>query len=231
MSKKLNSIIVVFFTFIYLIVTLYLSKYDVENIGSLKARQVINSIRNINIGTLIKFSGNKRVEYREVKQSSEVTVKNNTQDTPNEKKYTLNITKLSKEMRIAKLQKMYLLEKETIDNVLDKTSISDMLTQKNIKNDNKKSDDNSKTATSSSKNNEETAVFNNQTKLNLTLSEKERLLSAGKKLSPIDQEKINRYLQSGNNSDMKIALNLLRDRLSDKEFQNIKDIGEKLNNK
>lgn len=231
MSKKLSSIIVVFFTFIYLIVTLYFSKYDVENIGSLKARQVLNSIRNINIGAQVKLPANKRVEYSEVKQSSEVTVKNNTQDTANEKKYTLNITKISKEMKNAKLQKMYLIKKETIDNVLDKTPISDMLNQQNIKNDNKKSNGNSKTAGSSLKNNGETAVFNNQTKSNLSTAEKERLLSAGKKLSPIDQEKINRYLQSDNISNVKIALNLLRDRLSDKEYQNIKDIGEKLNNK
>lgn len=70
-------------------------------------------------------------------------------------------------------------------------------------------------------------MFNNSINKNnvlITDLDKEKILTVSKTLSPIDQSKIEEYI---NNADIINALNLLKQRLSDKEYENIKNIEEK----
>jgi hypothetical protein len=74
----------------------------------------------------------------------------------------------------------------------------------------------------------ESKKFSN-TKYNITDEDMERLLSAAKKLSPIDQVKVNSYLEGIGEGDVISAVNLMKDRLSDKEFEKIQEVCSKLN--
>lgn len=64
----------------------------------------------------------------------------------------------------------------------------------------------------------------------LTLSDKEKLLSVAAKLSAVDYEKINRYLQNGSDEDIKNTIKLLKSRLSDKDYEKVKVVVEKFIN-
>lgn len=241
MTKKLSSIIIILFTILYVTISLYLNGYNVMKIGNIKARQVINNIKNINIESVLKYSKNTKTQYEEVKQNSEVIVKNNIE--PVDKIYKLNIMKMSKETKKAKLAYMNSSERELIKILLDRKPIDEYLVAKEISKENKdsnsrqddKSLDNSKTGNkefvSQPDDSESTAVFNVEPKYQLTEADKERILTASKKLSPLDQEKINTYIKYINDENAKNAVNLLRDRLSDKDFEDIKDISLKLNKK
>jgi hypothetical protein len=153
--KKLSSILVISLTVIYVTITLYLNEYKLVETSSIKIRQVISNIKNINIEKVLKLNNNQRVQYDPVKQSSPVEAKNYNQ----------------------------------------------------------------------------VSEFNVDVQHELTEEDKERLLLAANKLSPIDQVKINNYLENSENGGIKNAVSLLRDRLSDKDFEKIKNISDMLNKK
>ncbi|MBL4935779.1 hypothetical protein JK636_08410 [Clostridium sp. YIM B02515] len=68
---------------------------------------------------------------------------------------------------------------------------------------------------------------NNDEKIELTEYEKERLLSLSKKLSSIDKQKISTYLEGSTAKEVANAINLLKQRLPDKEYESIRDLGSK----
>lgn len=70
---------------------------------------------------------------------------------------------------------------------------------------------------------------NSNTKYNISDEYMERLSNAAKKLSPIDQVKVNSYLEGIGEGDVITAINLMKDRLSDKEFEKIQEVYSKLN--
>jgi hypothetical protein len=213
MSKKISSIIVVFFTILYVVVTLNLSGYNVLKMGSIKARQVINMTRNLSMRIALGLNKSPKAEYEEVKQDSAIVVQNNNQTNSKfeDKIYKLNILNVSKAVKKDKLENLYLAERELLKSIRDKAPIEENYTT------NKKSED--------------TSVFSTGVEFKLTEEEKERILTASKKLSPLDQEKINTYLKYISANNAKNAINLLRDRLSDKDFEKLKDISAKLNKK
>lgn len=234
MSKKISSIVVIFFTMLYVAVILYLNGYNIVEMGSIKARQVLNSIKHVNIGIDVRPSKNLEANYEEVKQVSEVNLKKNNETV--EKIYKPNIIKLTKEARKLKQDRMYQAERELLKSIFDKTPIDEnYVIKKNLNDDkDKKNNDNESmdNITSISGNLESSdgaPVFNTEVKYELTDSDKERILTAAKKLSPIDYEKINTYMKYINDTNAKSAINLLRDRLSDKDFEKIKDISIRLN--
>lgn len=73
-------------------------------------------------------------------------------------------------------------------------------------------------------------VTKSQIKDKLTLSDKEKLLSIAAKLSAVDYEKINKYLQNGSDEDIKSTIKLLKSRLSDKDYEKVKVVAEKFIN-
>lgn len=73
-------------------------------------------------------------------------------------------------------------------------------------------------------------VSKSKIKDKLTLSDKEKLLSIAAKLSAVDYEKINTYLQNGSDEDIKNTIKLLKSRLSDKDYEKVKLVAEKFIN-
>jgi hypothetical protein len=214
MSKKISSIIIIFFTMLYVFVGIYLSEYNIFEMNNTKAIQIINSIKKIDIMSVLKPSKNPKVVYEEVKQNSEIVVINNAEFEG--KLYKLNILKMSNSIKKNKLENIYFSERVLRESIYDKTPIY----TSSVSIDNK-----TKT------NEKEVTVFNTEASYVLTEEDKERILTLSKKLSPLDQEKINTYLKYISDVNAKNAINLLRDRLSDKDFEKIKELSLKFNKK
>ncbi|MBC2579837.1 hypothetical protein [Clostridium sp. DJ247] len=64
----------------------------------------------------------------------------------------------------------------------------------------------------------------------LTFTDKEKLLVIASKLSAVDYEKINEYLQKGSDEDIKNTIKLLRERLSDKDYEKVREVAGKFIN-
>lgn len=73
-------------------------------------------------------------------------------------------------------------------------------------------------------------VSKSKIKDSLTLADKEKLLSIAAKLSAIDYEKINKYLETGSDEDIRNTIKLLKSRLSDKDYEKVKEVVEKFIN-
>ena len=80
---------------------------------------------------------------------------------------------------------------------------------------------------------EDVPVFKvSRSKINdsLTLADKTKLLSIASKLSAVDYEKVRKYLQSGSDQDIKNTVKLLKERLSEKDYDNAKEVAKKIIN-
>jgi hypothetical protein len=64
----------------------------------------------------------------------------------------------------------------------------------------------------------------------LTLADKAKLLSVVSKLSAIDYEKANKYLEGGSVEDIKNVIKLLKERLSEKDYDKVKEVASKFIN-
>lgn len=64
----------------------------------------------------------------------------------------------------------------------------------------------------------------------LTLSDKAKLLSVASKLSAVDYEKINKYLGDSSDQNVKNAIKLLKERLSEKDYEKVKEVAKKFIN-
>ena len=87
--------------------------------------------------------------------------------------------------------------------------------------------------TNDSQSKDSTPVFKvskSKIKDSLTLADKEKLLSIATKLSAIDYEKINKYLETGSDEDIRNTIKLLKNRLSDKDYEKVKGVAEKFIN-
>lgn len=73
-------------------------------------------------------------------------------------------------------------------------------------------------------------IAKSKIKDNLTFIDKEKLLSIGSKLSAVDYEKTKKYLENGSDEDIKSTIKLLRERLSDKDFEKVKEVAGKFIN-
>lgn len=233
MSKRFASIIVIICTLIYTTITL---SYNIAAIEFNNSIKIIETLKKINISSIFKLHKIPKVIYEDVKQkSTEETNKNaivsDKSSYKNEQK--LCIALLPKTLKEMKLTRIHQSDKELIDSILSKADFTaeskdgtnasarntKIIEQKVVSNQNK--------ADKQKKEVEEISTFNEiiNKKSELTPFDKERLLAVSKKLSPIDQAKINDYLKDSNL--IKNAINLFRDRLSEAEFDDIKDISGK----
>lgn len=73
-------------------------------------------------------------------------------------------------------------------------------------------------------------VSRSKIKDSLTLSDKSKLLGVASKLSAVDYDKVNKYLQSGSDEDVKNTIKLLKERLSDKDYDKVKEVAKKFIN-
>lgn len=77
----------------------------------------------------------------------------------------------------------------------------------------------------------EDSSIKKKVKYKLSYSDKEKLLGYAKKLSPIDQAKINEYLKDLDTADVENTLSLLKTRFTDKEYEKLKVIESELKRK
>lgn len=69
----------------------------------------------------------------------------------------------------------------------------------------------------------------NKIETKLTLEDKEKILYVAKVLAPVDYARIEEYIKMSNQEEgVRKALNLLKDRLSDKDYRKVEDVKEKL---
>jgi hypothetical protein len=107
------------------------------------------------------------------------------------------------------------------------SSVKQSKNQELVKQDNKVINDKSDSLK------EDVPVFKvSRSKINdsLTLTDKTKLLSIASKLSAVDYEKVRKYLQSGSDQDIKNTVKLLKERLSEKDYDNAKEVAKKIIN-
>lgn len=233
MSKKFTSLIVVACTLIYTTITLSYTSDTFEYRNSIK---IIEKLEKINISGILKLHKITKVTYEDVNQKlKEETNKNDIVSdkisSKNEQK--LCITLLPKTLKEMKLTRIHQSDKELIDSILSKTFFTTESkdgkgnSARNIKVIEQDAVNDPNKVSKPKKEVEEISTFNEikNEKPELSPSDKERLLAVSKKLSPIDQAKINDYLKE--NNLIENVINLFRNRLSDAEFDDIKDIAVK----
>lgn len=116
----------------------------------------------------------------------------------------------------------------------NKSSSGEVIKENNpIRNNNdfgKESSDN-KTSMSENTYKASTESKNKQEILILSDLERDKLLYTAKKLSTADQNKVVSLIESGDEENIRSAINLLNERLSEKEFETIKSISVKYSKK
>lgn len=259
MSKSKMSVIIILCTIITVTAMIKPEVFTIEGIRDTKI-SLLDNIKKINFlakGNRDKAS--QKVTYNDVVQSSELKVKDvNTGKVEIPLKNNNNKSSASKNSKDSSKYGIVLTEeaKKSKINALHESQVEDMknyYTDKYAQNDNSKKEiskevskeDDTKTNTSidsgdeankSIENGDKTdaqvfKVSREEIKDKLTLSDKQKILSVARKLSPSDYEKINQYINNEDGNQGVIdAVKLLRDRLSDKDYEKIKEVAGKFLN-
>ncbi|WP_127837042.1 hypothetical protein [Clostridium prolinivorans] len=224
MSKKFYSVIVIFFTIIYTVATVYTNKDYLNEKYSIHQINIFQNIKKINVQTILpKKSKNLNNNIKNTQTSEKEKIADS-----NEK--NIKFSPLPKSVIRFKFDRAYKDEKELLDALKEEntTNLNNSLADNKLKESNKENNNKEINQNNNKENTEENlSVFNNSINKNnvlITDLDKEKILTVSKTLSPIDQSKIEEYI---NNADIINALNLLKQRLSDKEYENIKNIEEK----
>lgn len=208
MSKKFYSIVVVIITIIYLCVMLYINKdYIMENY-TVKEISFFQNIKSYNLKNFF----NKKNADNEVGQEEKV-------NKPTEK--IITGSPLPKSIRKFKLDRAHKREEEILTLLKENTD--------NILSHNISTSSGVITEEKGEKNEEKVSAFNANTerkKTRLSSSDKEKILTIAKSLSPIDERKIEEYVENSDNADVMAALDLFKKRLSDKEYEKLKSLEE-----
>lgn len=210
MSKKILSLIVILCTTICVGIMIYSSKVDI-NENSVKGKvEVMNESKKSDTGNSKK------------------------QNTKSEDKRNLNEESSKKSIAITDSYKKN--KMEAIEDKINQDK-KELFTEDNSANNKEsqiiesKADDNKNDT--SSNNEKDVSVFKvskSKIKDDLTIGDKEKLLSIGSKLSAVDYEKVNEYLKNGSEDDIKNTIKLLKERLSDKDYKKVQQVAEKFIN-
>lgn len=74
-------------------------------------------------------------------------------------------------------------------------------------------------------------VSKDDIKSKLSLADKEKILNAATKLSPVDYAKIKKYIESEDSEEgIKMAMKLLKERLSEKDYNKVREVASKFLN-
>lgn len=207
MNKKILSLIVILCTVICVSIMIYFNKINADQNFKDDKVQVLNE---------------KKVNNKEQCNSSNLQAKDKLQ---NNKETT--VTENYKKDKIS-----------AVENSIDEDK-KDFFSQDNIEENNidsKHQSNNKESLTNKDDcdtNAKDTSVFKiskSQIKDSLTILDKEKLLSVASKLSAVDYEKIKGYLEEGSNDDIKNTIKLLKQRLSDKDYEKVREVAEKFIN-
>lgn len=249
MSKSKMSVVIIFCTIITVTAMIKPEVFTIEGIRETKI-SLLDNIKKINF--LSKDNRDKvsqKVTYNDVVQSSEMKVKDvNTGKVEIPLKNNNNKSNASKNSKASSKYGIVLTgeAKKSKINALHESQVEDMKNYYNDKyaqNDNSKKeiskevskeDDTKNDASIDNVDKNDTQVFKvsrEEIKDKLTLSDKQKILSVARKLSPSDYEKINQYINNEDGDQGVIdAVKLLRDRLSDKDYEKIKEVAGKFLN-
>lgn len=111
-----------------------------------------------------------------------------------------------------------------------KDTINEGMKENNQHSEEKSSNESESSNSNSSKDVPVFKIAKSKVKDSLTFSDKEKLLFIASKLSVVDYDKINKYLQNGSDEDIKNTIKLLKERLSDKDYEKVKEVAEKFIN-
>lgn len=214
--RKIYSIIVVIFTICYVVLMLNLNSNKYNNEDKNKALQVFQKIKNINISSVFHNKDMDNRATENVSKKIEPPVIKYKPEKP-----------LPKAIIKAKLDRAYMKEKEVMDSLKDNTGVDEK--NKNIGNtilnQDKKTNNKQNVPTINTSETEKS-----KDRKVLTISDRDKILQFAKVLSPIDQANIKSYLENIKEADIKSALDLLKNRLTDKEYEKVKELEEKYNN-
>lgn len=225
MSRRGYSILVITLTIIYVSITFHINQIESVHILFQTPTKILSYLKTWNKSKVSTAQDKPKIKYGEVKQDSTVKQKDMVYD--NKKNLNPSIYKMPATVKNAKLERIFLSEREVLKSIFNKTDVEAYLSESaktvSISNSNK----------DSSMSKDEIPVFKNigDKKIGLSPEEKEKLKGAAKKLSSIDQDKVNKYLESNDNNDIVNAIHLLKNRLSDHEYESIKSIDDKYSKK
>ncbi|KZL90101.1 hypothetical protein [Clostridium magnum] len=239
MNKKIQSCIVILFTVISILIMIFSDKINDET-NFIKSKILVINKKYINLekqsdnqlknkDTNNEDNANKKIEVHKDTTTSNITASAVTSE--QYKKFKME--KMNEEL--AQDKEDFFSEgnvKENADKQVNssdrkKSSVKQTKGEDSAKPDNKAVND----KTGGSK--EDVSVFKvsrSQINDSLTLSDKTKLLSIASKLSAIDYEKVRKYLQSGSDQDIKNTVKLLKERLSEKDYDKAKEVAQKIIN-
>lgn len=259
MSKSKMSVVIIFCTIITVTAMIKPEVFTIEGIRETKI-SLLDNIKKINFlskGNGDKVS--QKVTYKDVVQSTEIKVKdvntgkveiplknnNNKSNGPKNSKASSKYgIVLSEEAKKSKINALHESQVEDMKNYFNDKYAQNNNTKKEISKEVSKDKDTKNNTSIDGKDKTDTAVDNGdktdtqvfkvsreEIKDKLTLLDKQKILSVARKLSPSDYEKINQYINNEDGDQGVIdAVKLLRDRLSDKDYEKIKEVAGKFLN-
>lgn len=226
MKKTILSFIAILCTAICVLIMVFADKIGTKEEIYKDKIEVINDNNTSKQNANIKQNSNikKEASKDENKGKNEINQANSPAVTDAYKSFKMN--EISEKMQQDK--KVFF---EESDKAVEAKKVADKESSKKISSEDTVSENVKKDSVNYSS--DSTPVFKvskSKIKDKLTLSDKEKLLSVAAKLSAVDYEKINKYLQNGSDEDIKNTIKLLKSRLSDKDYEKVKVVAEKFIN-
>lgn len=226
MKKTILSFIAILCTAVCVLIMVFADKIGTKGEIYKDKIEVINDNNTLKENANIKQSPNikKEASKDENKDKNEINQANSLAVTDAYKSFKMN--EISEKMQQDK--KVFF---EESDKAVEAKKVADKESSKKISSEDAVSENVKKDSANYSS--DSTPVFKvskSKIKDKLTLSDKEKLLSIAAKLSAVDYEKINTYLQNGSDEDIKNTIKLLKSRLSDKDYEKVKLVAEKFIN-
>lgn len=236
MNKKIQSYIVILFTIFCVLIMLFSDQIN-DKANLIKDKILVTNKKHINLekqsnNTQKNNSIEKNASVnKEIKVNNDNTIKS---DIPT----SLVTTEKYKKFKMDRMNQELAQDKEDF---FSKDDVKNKIDKQNNSIDGKKSSteqspakyDDKDAGNKSSLLKEDVPVFKvSRSKINdtLTLSDKASLLSIASKLSAVDYEKVKKYLESGSDEDIKNTIKLLKERLSEKDYDKVKEAAKKVIN-
>ncbi len=230
MKKTILSFIAILCTAVCVLIMVFADKIGTkgeiykDKIEVINDNNTLKENANIKQSSNIKKEASKEASKDENKDKNEINQANSLAVTDAYKSFKMN--EISEKMQQDK--KVFF---EESDKAVEAKKVADKESSKKISSEDAVSENVKKDSANYSS--DSTPVFKvskSKIKDKLTLSDKEKLLSIAAKLSAVDYEKINTYLQNGSDEDIKNTIKLLKSRLSDKDYEKVKLVAEKFIN-
>lgn len=241
MNKKIQSFIVILFTIFCVSIMLFSDQ--------------INNRVNLIRDKILVIDKNNKIHNKDIKlekQKDNVQDNNGTQKTDNISKKTKAIndntssaTVITEKYKKFKMDRMNEELEQDKESFFAESDLKDNINKQDNSEDGKKNsvkqskkegltEDSNKTVNGNDNpSKRDIPVFKvSRAEINdsLTLSDKAKLLSIASKLSAVDYEKVRKYLESGTDEDVKKAIKLLKERLSEKDYDRVKEVAKKVIN-